>query len=185
MDTILNTPIRQAEAVRDFAAMTDTSSMPVEDLIAITKNASLLRGFLDDVESYVADMLKSHNAPEAVKSAFKLVRGASRRRWAQDEKTTLKGIQSIRWTDPITGKSTAVKKADITETKTRPPAQVEKLFKARRKSGDITDTHMEAFYRLIEKPEGALVLTDAADPRPAAVPDVGSMFPEDDNLFGD
>jgi len=95
-----------------------------------------------------------------------------------DPEQALRDIQRIRWQDPITGKTTALKKAQIMEQKLRSPAQIEKEYQKLLKQGLISETHLEALERLIEKPRGALKLVHVSDKRPAAKPTVDQMFNE-------
>ena len=71
-----------------------------------------------------------------------------------------------------------MKKSEIVENKLRSPKQVEDQIKRLVKQGYLEKAQIDAFYRLIEKPQGALKMVPVSDDRPAAKPaTVEEMFP--------
>jgi hypothetical protein len=149
----------------------DPDKLSPEQLVRILDNADFIRAFLDACEAHAKDALLRSAAPPPLAAAYKLVQGGSHRRWAHaSEESTADAIKRIRWMNPLTEKTEGLKKRDMYEEKLRSPAQLEAHLKRLFKQGLIQATHMEAFQRLITKPQGALVLAPISDSRPAAKP---------------
>lgn len=155
--------------------ITDPNAVSDAEAINILDNADLLRQYITALEDRAVSQLHDGTASPALRQAFKLVAGRSVRRWAYDEPETVESaLRKIRWKDPATEKSTGLKKSEFMVQKLRSPSQIETELK-RRGGKALTKVHWDAFKRLVTKPEGALTLAPASDPRQPAK-DPATMF---------
>lgn len=153
-------------------------SLEDDEIVRILDARDLVMGLFRTVEEYAHNALFNATASPLLASRYKLVTGQSYRRWAYEgEDTVAKALQAIRWKDPASGKSTALKKAEIFEEKLRSPTQMEKIFKSKAKDAAFTQAHWDAFKRLVTKPEGSLKLVPVSDERQSKTPkDPATMF---------
>ena len=155
-------PATEAFALRNAADLTS------EQIVRILDVRDVLRGFLSSVEEFAHKALVSGAAGPELKAAYTLEPGQSRRAWAEgNEDTILTSLTKIRWDTPE-GKSKGLGKRDLMEQRLKTPAQVEKVLKASAPKGALSDTHWQAFNRLVVKPEGSLKLvpvSKATNPR--------------------
>jgi len=172
---ILGTPGLRTEATKE-ALVDAVEHLPASRIADILDNLDFIRGFLAAVEKYAVNQLTAGEAPEALASRWKLVQGKGNRRWIGGTEEVLKGIQAIRWIDPVTGKTTALRKPQLLKQAVKSPAEIEKMLRQIKKEGLITQTHWEAFEHLIERPLGSLKLAPVTDASPNARPTVDEMF---------
>lgn len=138
----------------ETAVSIDTALISSSQRIAWLDNASLIRAMLDGVEAQSQHMLKDGTAPPELKSTYKLVNKATKRKFSISDPAALaKKLQGM-----------GFKKPEITTEKVVSPAAVEKLAKAKK----FSERKMKNLYGLIVKPEGGLTIAPASDPRPAA-----------------
>lgn len=177
----LDAPRLDTLSAEEMFATVDVRTLSPEQIVRVLRAEDFVTGFLKAVHEHAHALLKSGNAPPELAAAYKLVAGTSRRRWIEEpEESILKAIQAIRWEDALTGKTSSLKKGELTETRLRSPAQIEKLIKKLEKQGLLNATQIEAFYRLVEKPEGALKMVPITDDRASARPaTVDEMFPDE------
>jgi len=155
-------PVYDTAVAQELTAPVD--GLSAEHLSRIQANAPFIRGFLNAVEKHITRQLEDGTAPPEIKQHWSLEPSKGRRRWKQDDDTTLKALQALGWTDPESGKKTRIRKADAMEAKLRSPAQIEKEFKRLLQQELINDTHVEALARLWETPEGSLKLVRKHQP---------------------
>jgi hypothetical protein len=148
----------------------------------LLENRDLIRGLLNEVEKYAKEQLKNMVAPPELSNLYGIEEKYGHRKWIeQAEESILKGLQQIRWKDPVTGKTTGMKKKDLVEEKILSPTQVEKKFEQLAKNGLITDSHLEALKRLIIKPKSSdIKLVRLQEGETSKIPtSIESMFPTD------
>ena len=134
---------------------TAVDALTIEQLMEMLDNRDFIRGLLNSVEKYAKELIESGEAPAELTAAYALERGTGDRTWIdQAEESIMKGLQQIRWVDPVTGKTTGLKKKDLIQERLYSPTQIEKRFATLAKQGLITEDHLAAFKRLYERPEG-------------------------------
>ena len=150
----------------ESAALQDTRTLTAFQIRGLLDAREMLTGMLSAVEAWALEMLKENKAPREVVEAYKLVRGRSQRRWAQDDEAdTIRALKRIRGLDPETGKKRALKKGEIFVDKLDSPAGIERRFKGL----ELTDKARQALQALITKPEGKLTIAPISDAREAVV----------------
>jgi hypothetical protein len=171
--------------LRAFASRDPSQDLTPAELVKILEGADLMRGFLHTIEEHAHNLLVNGAAPPDLQAAFKLVQGRSTRTWlGENEDSTIAALLKIRWKDPVTEKTTGLKKTAVLVEKLRSPSQVETILKSAAKGATLTDTHWEAFKRLVVKPEGKLQMVHVTDPRPAVrTKDPEAMFPDYGAMF--
>lgn len=137
---------------KGFAILPQTSKEQLADLLAKSKE---LKQYIKQIEKYAEDeILRGRPFP-----GKKAVRGRSTRKW-KDEVTAFNWLR----------KYSDIELGDLYTKKFISPAQVEKLARTLKKDED--------FKKLIVKPEGALIVVDSDDKRPAVELEgpAGSVF---------
>ena len=171
----------------DVGAFADRSaeSLSPAQLVSIVLAAPFLREVLKDAEAFAQKLLAGADAPDELRAVRKLVRSKGALEWLEDDLDSVqKAVQAIRWKDPLSGKSTGLKRTDVTKQTLRTPTQIRKIFEERLKKGFITKTHMDAFERLVRRPDGGLMMVPLSDERPNAIPDLDEMFGSGEDADG-
>jgi hypothetical protein len=165
----------EAFATATLYATQDPATLDDDELVGILQHADIYRGFLNAVEEWAHEAMVKGTAPAVLSSTFKLVNGRSQRKWDGTEETIAEHLKKIRWRSPE-GKTTGLGKREIYNEALKSPTQIEKLLKSAKAL--LSQTHWDAFNRLVTKPEGSLQLVPVTDPRPPAAPkDPAVMFP--------
>ena len=129
-----------------------------DEMAAVLDGAALVKSWLDDIEAQaLKDMMSGVVVPR-----YKVVRGQSRRKFAESDTETL--IAKF--------KRAGLKKGDYTKESVKTPNQImgSETFKG------WTERKQKNFEALIVKPPGALKITPMSDPTPGIIEDTATTF---------
>lgn len=160
----------QNTAMVDFAddepTLPDPTTLTPEQKAHIIEHADMLRSFIVAVEEQVRDEVNKGSAD--YKEKFKLVRGATRRKFTEDA-----------FDEDFSPLLDHLESEDLYERKQKGITEIEKTLKAKLKEAGIkgfTKVAKEIMDDITFKPEGKLVIAPLSDKRLEVQPEVVSDF---------